>query len=332
MEWKGFLESYKRIEEFRDKRDMIWEDLQRKNGELREMLNEITQIKEATKCVKYFRTGVVDSSFDELFGDNWGRRLYVVCVAGIGFIPRDGKVEKEEIEPEFLIDEQISSYEEEEDYSRVLKGLAIAKEILSAKEWFKNMDLVVMDGSAKSIVISINQGMTVKGLENSVMGRELKALYGRTLDALLDLLMLGKLLFIPKRSSEVLIADKIADKMSLPIKNDYALLEILLKEGEYVVVETPRRDYNLPKEGVEEEKLQQLFNILNDLKVIYFKSLSGRIQKLETLLTTHVNAIWDFFILEGENILTYLADRSAKFYLSELRNYADKINPWRYRI
>jgi len=214
------------------------------------------------------------------------------------------------------------------NYSRVLKGLAIAKEIEKAREWFFDKDLVVIDGSAKSVIISINQGMTVKGLEKSKMGRELKAMYKDTLRSLYDLLNLGKLLFIPKRSGEVLLANKIS---SLPFRNDFALLSVVLEEGEYVALRVEEREYNLPTEGVE-DLVQKLFDLLNHLRVIYFKAPSGRVIKLETRQPSPVSAIEDFFVLEGENLLTYYADRSAKVHFTNYKDYAKKTNPWRYRL
>jgi len=327
MEWEGFLEGYRRVENFSIQREKLLEELRRRKKELREEVQRMTPIRKAKGGV-YMSVAAVDSAFDELFGDDWGRRLYAVCVAGVAFVPRENSLEKEEKEPEFLLDECVLNYEEDDDYSRVLKGLAIAKEIERARAWFSEMDLVVIDGSAKSVVISINQGMTVKDLERSKMGRELKAMYKDTLQSLYDLLNSGKLLFNPKRSGEVLLADKIS---STPLNNDFALLSVILEEGEYVALRVPTRRYNLPKEGVE-ELLPKLFDLLNHLRVIYFKAPSGRVIKVETRQPSPVSAIEDFFVLEGENMLTYYADRLAKLYLTNLKNYAKKINPWRYRL
>jgi TusA-related sulfurtransferase len=327
MEWEGFLEGYKRIEEFSNQRDALLEELRKKKKELREEVQRITPIKR-TKEYEPLSVAAVDSAFDEVFGDDWGGRLYAVCVVGVSFVPRENFLERVEKEPDFTFDEIVLSYEEEDDYSRVLKGLAIAKEIERAREWFSEMDLVVIDGSAKSVVISINQGMTVKNLEKSKMGRELKAMYKDTLQSLYDLLNSGKLLFAPKRSGEVLLADKIS---SLQFKNDFALLSVVLEEGEYVALRVPIWQYNLPKEGVE-EFLPKLFDLLNHLRVIYFKAPSGRVIKVETRQPSPVSTIEDFFVLEGENLLTYYADRSAKFYLGSYKEYARKTNPWRYRL
>jgi hypothetical protein len=327
MEWEGFLEGYKRVEDFSIQREKLLEELRRRKKELREEVQRITPIRKA-KGGSYLSIAAVDSAFDELFGDDWGRRLYAVCVAGAAFVPRENSLEKGEKEPELTFDECVLNYDEEDDYSRVLKGLAIAKEIERAREWFSEMDLVALDGSAKSVVISINQGMTVKDLERSKMGRELKAMYKDTVNSLYNLLNWGKLLFIPKRSGEVLLADKIS---SLPFNNDFALLSVILEEGEYVALRVPTRQYNLPKEGVE-ELLPKLFELLNHLRVIYFKAPSGRVIKVETRQPSPVSAIEDFFVLEGENLLIYYADRSAKFHLTNLKEYTKKTNPWRYRL
>jgi hypothetical protein len=249
-------------------------------------------------------------------------------VVGAAFVPRGNSLEMVEGRRDLTFEKSMLSYEEEDDYKRVFKGLAVAKEIGKAREWFSEMDLVVIDGSAKSVVISINQGMTVKDLEKSRMGRELKAVYKDTLQALYDLLNSGRVIFNPKRSGEVLLADKIS---SLQFQNDYALLSVVLEEGEYVALRVPPQRYTLPKEGVE-DLLPKLFELLNHLRVIYFKAPSGRIEKLETRQPSPVSAIEDFFVLEGENLLTYFADRSAKFYLGRYKEYARKINPWRYRL
>jgi len=327
MEWEGFLEGYKRVEVFSIQREKFLEELRKKRKELREEVQRIAPIKRA-RGYEPLAVAAVDSAFDEVFGDDWGGRLYTVCVAGAAFMPKEDSLKMEEKEPEFAFDECILSYEEEDDYSRVLKGLAIAKEIEKAREWFSEMDLVVIDGSAKSVVIFINQGMTVKNLERSKMGRELKAMYRDTLQSLYDLLNSGKILFIPKRSGEAILANEIS---SLPYKNDFALLSVILEEGEYVALRVEKRKYNLPTEGVE-DLLQKLFDLLNHLRVIYFKAPSGRIIKVETRQPSPVSAIEDFFVLEGENLLTYYADRSAKFHLTNLKDYARKINPWRYRL
>jgi TusA-related sulfurtransferase len=327
MEWEDFLEGYKKIEEFSIQREKLLEELGKKRKELREEVQRITPIRKAEKG-GYLSVAAVDSAFDELFGDDWGGRLYAVCVAGAVFVPRENSLEKEEKEPEFTFDECVLNYEEWDDYSRILKGLAIAKEIERAKGWFSERDLVVIDGSAKSVVISINQGMTVKNLEKSNMGRELKAMYKDTLQSLYDLLNSGKFLFIPKRSGEVLLADKISP---LPLENDFALLSVILEEGEYVALRVPAWRYNLPEEGVQ-DLLPKLFDLLNHLRVIYFKAPSGRVIKVETRQPSPVSAIEDFFVLEGENLLTYYADRSAKFYLRSYKEYAEKTSPWRYRL
>jgi hypothetical protein len=145
---------------------------------------------------------------------------------------------------------------------------------------------------------------------------------------LYDFLNSGKLLFIPKRSGEVLLADKIS---SLQFQNDFALLSVVLEEGEYVALRVPPRRYTLPKEGVE-DILPKLFDLLNHLRVIYFKAPSGQVKKLETRQPEPVSAIEDFFILEGENLLTYYADRSAKVHFKSYTDYAEKTNPWRYRL
>jgi hypothetical protein len=330
MHWEGFLESYSRIEQFEIEREKIMEELMTRKDELREEINQISNIRKVKEGM-YLSVGAVDSSFDELSGDDWGRRVQAVCVSGIGFIP-GGIIQKD---PEVLMEECILGYEEEGDHARILKGLAFAKEIHSAKKWFSDMDLILIDGSAKSFIIALNQAMTSKNLENSVSGKFLKSIYKETLDALYEMLYMGKLVFAPKRSSEVLIANKI----SSPINNDYALLEAVLNKGEYIMLEIQSMpevqpwDYTLPKvEGVSEEFLSKLFNLLKSLKVIYFKSTSGRVVKLEAYIPLSVNTLWEFFLLEGENILAFLVDRSAKHYLSELKRYANEINPWKYRV
>jgi len=327
MEWEGFLEGYKRVEVFSIEREKLLEELRKRKGEFREEVQRITPIRKAEKY-EPLSVGAVDSAFGEVLGDDWGRRLYAVCVAGAAFMPKENSLKMEEKEPEFAFDEYILSYEEEEDYKRVLEGLAIAKEIEKAREWFSEMDLVVIDGMAKSMVISISKGMTVKNLEKSKMGRELKAMYRDTLQSLYDLLNSGKLIFNPKRFGEVLLADKIS---SLQFQNDVALLSVVLEEGEYVALRVPPQQYHLPAEGVE-DILSKLFDLLNHLRVIYFKAPSGQVKRLETRQPSPVSAIEDFFILEGENLLTYYADRSAKFHFTNYRDYARKINPWRYRL
>jgi len=325
MEWEGFLEGYKRIEEFSIKKEQLLEELRKRKKELREEVQRITPIKRAKKG-SYLSVAAVDSAFGEVDGDDWGGRLYAICVSGAGFVPRENFLEMREKGPNFLTEEMGVNYEEDNEYKRVLEGLAIAKEIEKARKWFFDMDLVVIDGSAKSVVISINQGMTVKNLEESEMGRVLKSIYRDTLQALYDLLNSGILLFIPKRSGEVLLADKI----SFPINNDFALLSVVLEEGEYVVLRVPPRQYNLPKEGVE-DLLPKLFDFLNHLRVIYFKAPSGQVKKLETRQPSPVSAIEDFFVLEGENLLTYYADRDAKSHFANYKEYAKKTNSWRYR-
>ncbi|MFZ8785492.1 hypothetical protein, partial [Thermocrinis sp.] len=327
MEWEGFLEGYKRIEEFSDKKEKLLAELGKKRKELREEVQRITPIKKAKEDGS-LSVAAVDSAFDEVFGDDWGGRLYAVCVVGASFVPRENALERVERRPDFTFDECVLSYEEEADYKRILEGLAIAKEIEKAKGWFSEMDLVVIDGMAKSVVIAINQGMTVKDLEKSGMGRELKAMYRDTVRALYDLLNSGRVLFAPKRSGEVLLADKIS---SLPFKNDYALLSVVLEEGEYVALRVPPQRYYLPAEGVE-DILPKLFDLLNHLRVIYFKAPSGQVKRVETRQPSPVSAIEDFFVFKGENLLTYYADEVAKFYLRGYKEYANKTNPWRYRL
>ncbi len=327
MEWEGLLEGYRKIEEFNIQKERLLEELRKKRKELREEVQRITPIRRA-KERSYLPVAAVDSAFGEVDGDAWGGRLYGICVSGVGFVPRETFLETRERGPNFLTEEMGANFEEEGDYERVLKGLAVAKEIEKAREWFFDMDLVVIDGSAKSVVISLNQGMTVQNLEESEMGRVLRSIYRETLQAFYDLLNSGKLLFAPKRSGEVLLADKIS---SLQFKNDFALLSVVLEEGEYVALRIPPRRYTLPKEGVE-DLVPKIFDLLNHLRVIYFKAPSGQVKKLETRQPSPVPAIEDFFILEGENLLTYYADRSAKVHFTNYKDYAKKTNPWRYRL
>jgi len=323
-------ESLNSVEIFAREKVSILEDLKARKDKLREEIERISPIRKV-KGGKYLSVGAVDSSFDELFGDDWGRRLYAVCVSGIGFTPNGFTSKK----PEWQIEGLALGYEEEDDYKRILRGFSLAKEIHSAKEWFSNMDLVLIDGSAKSSIISINQAMTSKDLEKSNSGKKLKTIYKETLSALYDMLDMGMLVFIPKRSSEVFIANKV----SSTIKNDYAVLEAALEPGEYIIIDSEsvsklqHWDYTLPKvDSVTEDLLSKLFSLLKNLKVIYFKSRSGRIEKLETYTPLSANTLWDFFILEGENILAYLTDRSAKEYLKLLKKYARLINPRKYRM
>jgi hypothetical protein len=58
----------------------------------------------------------------------------------------------------------------------------------------------------------------------------------------------------------------------------------------------------------------------------------GRVVKIETYSPRTVNQVWDYFFLEGENILAYLSDRSAKYYFNFLKAHIDEINPWKYRV
>lgn len=335
MHWENLWESFNKVKAFGEKRERTVMDLMNVKDKLRAEISKIFTIRKINEG-RYVSVGAVDSSFGELIGDDWGRRMYAVCVSGIGITP-NAFIQKD---PEWLTEECIFDYEEDGDYLRILRGLAIAKEIHSAKQWFSNMDLVLIDGSAKSSIIAINQAMTSKNLENSTSGRELKAIYKETLDALYDMLYTGVLVFIPKRSSEVLIANKI----SLPInnnnaKNDYAVLDVVLEKGEYVIVDVEFMQeaqpwvYTLPKiEGVSEEFLSKLFGLLKNLKVIYFKSLLGRTIKLETCVPLSVNTVWELFILEGENILAYYTDKTAKDYLKELKTAANEVNLWNYRV
>ena len=330
MYLKDSLEGINKIIAFAEEREKVLEDLIARKDELRVKIDNFSTIRKI-KEGKYISIGAVDSSFGEVFGDDWGRRLYAVCVSGMGFIP-NGFIQKD---PEVLTEESILEYEEDDEYKRILRGLAIAEEIHSAKEWFSDMDLVLIDGSAKSSIIAINQSITSKNLEKSESGKRLKAIYKETLNAFYDMLHMGMLVFIPKRSGEVLIANKV----NSPINNDYALLEAVLDEGEYIIIDAETISeaqpwvYTLPKiDGVSEEFLSKLFNLLKNLKIIYFKTLTGRIVKLETHLPLSVNTLWDCFILEGENILAYYTDRNAKKHLEMLMNFAYKINPWNYRI
>ena len=336
MAWESFWESYNQVNTFVEERIKTLEDLMTIKDKLRELVNVITPIRNV-KDSTYRSVGAVDSAYGNLFVDNWGRRFDAVCVSGIGFIPNQF-IQKT---PEILRDEHILGYEEEDDYRRILKGLAIAKEIHSAKMWFfeMNMDLILIDDAAKSAIISINQAMTTKNLEKSKAGKEMKNIYKETLQALYDMLYMGTLVFIPKESDEVLIANKISSKLNRKIDKDYPLLEVVLDKGEYIIIEPETVleaqpwNYTLPKvEGITEDFLSKLFNLLRSLKVIYFKSMIGRVVKIETYTPLTVNQVWDFFFLQGENILAYLADRSAKHYFGLLKTHVNEINPWKYRV
>ena len=74
-------------------------------------------------------------------------------------------------------------------------------------------------------------------------------------------------------------------------------------------------------------------DLLKNLKIIYFKSKVGRIVKFETTIPLAVNVLYDYFILEGENILTYIVDRNAKDVMAMPSRYAHLLNfPWKYRL
>ncbi|MFZ8786784.1 hypothetical protein, partial [Thermocrinis sp.] len=59
--------------------------------------------------------------------------------------------------------------------------------------------------------------------------------------------------------------------------------------------------------------------------------LRTEIDKEIVILKVDVS-IEDFFVFKGENLLTYYADEVAKFYLRGYKEYANKTNPWRYRL
>ena len=338
MDCENMLNNLNTILEFRDERFTISDDLMKRKDELREEINSISTIRKVKDWTP-LSVGAIDSSFRVLFEDDWGRRLYGICVSGIGFIPGAPYLSKVN---DVITKDYVIGYKETEDYGRILKGLSMANEIHSAKKWFSDVDLIVIDGSAKSYIIAINQAMTVSNLENSESGKMMKSIYKETLEALYEMLHLGRVVFSPKRSDKKPVYNEvfIADKVSAPFKSDYAILGAVLEEGEYIVLELGHMpevqpwSYTLPKkEGVSEEFLSRLFSLLKNLKIIYFKSKVGRIVKFETTIPLAVNVLYDYFILEGENILTYIVDRNAKDVMAMPSRYAHLLNfPWKYRL
>jgi len=51
MEWEGFLEGYKRVEDFSIQREKLLEELRKRKKELREEVQRITPIKKAKEDV-----------------------------------------------------------------------------------------------------------------------------------------------------------------------------------------------------------------------------------------------------------------------------------------
>jgi hypothetical protein len=338
MDSQGLLDGFVQISDFIDEGISISNDLMRMKDELRAEVNNISTIRKV-EDVKYLSVGAIDSSFRKLIEDNWGRKLYAICLSGVGFIPGAPHVSKNY---EVITKDYALSYKDEDNSERILRGLSMANEIYNAKQWFSNMDLILLDGSAKSYIIAINQAMTVNNLENTESGMKLVSIYKETLETLYEMLYHGKVVFAPKRSDKKIVSEEIliADKVSTPIKSDYAILEYVLEKNEYIVIElgqmpnTQPWSYTLPrKEGVSEEFLSKLFYLLKNLKIIYFKTKTGIVSKFETLTPLSVNTLCDFFVLDGENILTYIIDRNAKETTAMLNKYANLLNlPCKYRL
>ena len=339
-----------------EKRNRILEKLERDIQELEEIKEKIRE--EIRKEI--FNNGIEKEKVDSPPVENKYKAVGIDSARGIRrYIPSNFYAYvcvsfREELkdyikEADFDL---ISFVEEEVEYAdRILEGLSMSAEILLAKRELENVDLIFMDGSVSTFIIKINSAITAAINSNGSLSKKLKQFYESIIDAFIEILSSGKVVFVPKSTQKddlkkfILnnISSLLKDKSKDRIKSisDIKLAQIILKPLEYIRVSIEPHPYNLhnpyramikkyedenktvPREIIESEhnfsrKINRLFELANNPEVFYFKGIGGYAFRLESFVDELPMDLIAQYTFAKTFYLTAEADRRAKDYVKTL--------------
>ena len=226
--------------------------------------------------------------------------------------------------------------EEVEFADRILEGLSMGAEILLAQREIRNVDFVFMDGSVSTFIIKINSAITAAEKTNGTLSKKLKRFYEHIIDAFLEILSSGKVVFVPKSTQKEdfknytfnYISPSLKSEIENKIKSisDIKLAQIILAPLEYIEIPASSHPYNLHnpyEENTEEyfvflEKTKKLFNIANNPEVFYFRGIGGYAFRLESFVQNLPMDLIAQYTFGKTFYLTTEADRKAKDYVRTL--------------
>jgi len=233
--------------------------------------------------------------------------------------------------------DMIGFVEEEVEFAdRILEGMSMGAEILLAQKELRNVDLIFMDGSVSTFIIKINSAITAAVKSDGVLSSKLKTYYNDIINAFLDILSSGKVIFVPKSTQKDDLKSFVLNKLSsssiedfldkLKSISDIKLAQIILNPLEYIKVHVSKHPYNLHnpyEEGSQDyesfnQKKEELFNLANNPEVIYFKGISGYAYRIENFTSTLPMDLIAQYTFGKTFYLTTEADRKAKDYVKTL--------------
>lgn len=273
----------------------------------------------------------IDSSCDMLHKDFFGRGSYAIVVQGIKYIPSKAIDYVDFTNVGLLELGQVELFEDDEDLKGQLSTFGLCMEVLYASRYVNDFT-VLMDGSVITFLTKINQAvMLSKKYPQSELVQWFNENYSKLISGFKTLVESGKTAFIPKSSSRKEFIENFGLDTRL---TDFEILFYLLKNEEYVVL--PIKAFkNLDKFNYD-ERIKEVIEIIEKFKVIYYKPKGiNRVFKIETFAENEeelLSNIAQAFVLEGENLLTYQADREAKRKLKLIKESCPLKNLWGYRV
>jgi len=250
----------------------------------------------------------------------------------------------EEVDLDWEIAAQVEL--DEEYHSRATEGLGIGIELILAEKYSlekyslgssKFPLLTYLDGSLATFVIKLNYMLSVVAKEDRGSGllRKMREIGERAVSAYYQLLKEGNVVACPKASSrsdflEFLktngdfehLLKEVQRNAPFSLKIEYFILDELLKVGEYVKVPIRKSKYNLPLN--DQNKAQEIFNLVNEAMVYYMKGVSKKVYKFEVV--GKFDPSWAFPFTVGQEFFPlFRVDEWAKNHLKLLksRGYPD---------
>ncbi len=231
----------------------------------------------------------------------------------------------------------IGFVEEEVVYAeRILEGLSMGAEILLAQKEIRNMDFIFMDGSVSTFIIKLTSAITAAEKTGGTLSNKIQEYYEDIVDAFLEILSSGKVVFVPKSTQKEDFKNFILSHISPSLRceiedkvksiSDTSLARILLNPLEYIKVPASAHPYNLHnpyEESTDEyfdfsEKTKELINIANNTEVFYFKGIGKYAFRLESFVSDLPMSLVAQYTFGETFYLTAEADRKAKDYVTTL--------------
>lgn len=295
--------------------------------EFSKQIREKVEIKEL-KSINDVPLFAVDSSCDMLHKDFFGRGSYAIVVQGVSYIP-DKTLEYVDFTNVGMLElGQVELFEEDEDLRSQLSTFGLCMEILHASKYVNDFT-ILMDGSVITFLAKINQAILLsKKYPQSELSQWFVKNYSEIIEGFNALI--EKAVFIPKSSQR----REFIESLGLNTKaTDFEILFYLLRNQEYIIL--PVKSIKSLGKFDYDERINEIVDKIEKFKVVYYKPKgTNRVFKIEVFSTPEkaLSEVAQSFILEGENILTYQADREAKRKLQFLKENFPLKNIWGYRI